>query len=208
MSARIALALIAVFSLGQAGPPLADIILHNGRFVTVDQGFSIAEAVAIANGRFTAVGGNDTIRRLASRSTRMIDLAGRTVVPGFIDNHLHSAGGGPGVDLSRARSIDDVLRAVFARIEQTEPGGIVVSNSDWHEAQLKEQRLPLRDDLDHDFEDSPGRAGSRRPRVHRQLGGTRTLEDRRAARRSRPADASRAIRMAGSTASWWMRPRV
>jgi predicted amidohydrolase YtcJ len=148
MSARITLALIAAFSLGQAGPPLADIILHNGRFVTVDQGFSIAEAVAIANGRFTAVGGNDTIRRLASRSTRMIDLAGRTVVPGFIDNHLHSAGGGPGVDLSRARSIDDVLRAVFARIEQTEPGGIVVSNSDWHEAQLEEQRLPLRDDLD------------------------------------------------------------
>ena len=70
------------------------------------------------------------------------------MVPGFIDNHLHSAGGGPGVDLSRARSIDDVLRAVFARIEQTPSGDVVVSNSDWHEAQLKEQRLPLRDDLD------------------------------------------------------------
>ena len=148
MSARIAVALVAVLSLGQATPPLADVILHSGRVVTVDQAFSIAEAVAIANGRVTAVGGTATIRRFATRSTRMIDLAGRTVVPGFIDNHLHSAGGGPGVDLSRARSIDDVLRAVFARIERTEAGGILVSNGDWHEAQLKEQRLPLRDDLD------------------------------------------------------------
>jgi predicted amidohydrolase YtcJ len=65
-----------------------------------------------------------------------------------MDNHLHNAGGGPGVDLSRTQSIADVLAAVGARVRQTAPDGIVVSNSDWHEAQLREQRLPLRDDLD------------------------------------------------------------
>ena len=147
MSARLAAALLAALSMAQS-PAVPDIVVYNGRIVTVDQAFSIAEAAAILNGRFTAVGRSEAVKRLAARSTRLIDLGGRTVIPGLIDNHLHSAGGGPDVDLSRARSIDDVLRAVLARIEQTPAGGIVISNSDWHEAQLKEQRLPLRDDLD------------------------------------------------------------
>lgn len=146
MSARAAVALVGAFLLGQPTP--ADLILHGGRIVTVDQNSSTVEAVAIANGRITATGASAAIRRLATRSTRQIDLGGRLVVPGFIDNHLHSAGGGPGVDLSRARSIGDVLQAVRARAAETPAGGLVVSNSDWHEAQLREQRLPLRDDLD------------------------------------------------------------
>ena len=65
-----------------------------------------------------------------------------------MDNHLHGAGGGPGVDLSRARSLADVEAALRARVQASKPGDVIVSNSDWHEAQLKEQRLPLRDDLD------------------------------------------------------------
>ena len=69
-------------------------------------------------------------------------------IPGPTDNHLHGAGGGPGVDLSRARSLDDVLGAIRQRVGKTPSGEVIVSNSDWHEAQLKEQRLPLRDDLD------------------------------------------------------------
>jgi predicted amidohydrolase YtcJ len=71
-----------------------------------------------------------------------------TVVPGLTDNHLHSAGGGPGVDLSRTRTLDEVLKAVGDRVKRAEPGEVVISNNDWHEAQLKEQRLPLRRDLD------------------------------------------------------------
>jgi predicted amidohydrolase YtcJ len=78
----------------------------------------------------------------------MIDLKGRSVIPGLMDNHLHGAGGGPGVDLSQARSLADVEAALRARIAASKPGDVIVSNSDWHEAQLKEQRLPLRDDLD------------------------------------------------------------
>ena len=65
-----------------------------------------------------------------------------------MDNHLHGAGGGPGVDLSRARSLADVAAAVAARVKTTKPGEVIVSNSDWHEGQLREKRLPLRDDLD------------------------------------------------------------
>src|SRR5262245_46330239 len=126
----------------------ADTILVNGHVVTVDKAFSIAEAIAIADGKFLAVGTNTAIRRTAGPGTTIIDLRGRTVIPGLADDHLHDAGGGPGVDLSRARSIADVLAAVRARVAQSRPGDVIVSNSDWHEAQLTEHRLPYRTDLD------------------------------------------------------------
>src|SRR5262249_10564890 len=137
----------SVLTAGQpAAPP--DTILVNGHVVTVDARFSIAEAVAIAGGRFTAVGSNADIRKLAGPKTSTIDLRGQTVIPGLADDHLHDAGGGPGLDLSRARSIPDVLAAIAARVKISVPGDIIVTNSDWHEAQLEEHRLAYRKDLD------------------------------------------------------------
>ena len=59
------------------------------------------------------------------------------------------------MDLSRARTLDDVLKAIGARAKLTKPGDIVVTNNDWHEAQLKEQRVPLRRDLDKVSPDVP-----------------------------------------------------
>ena len=138
--------LSSIVVLQPAAPP--DLILVNGHVVTVDKAFSIAEAIAIADGKFLAVGTNAAIRRTAGPGTTVIDLRGRTVIPGLADDHLHDAGGGPGVDLSRARSIADVLAAVRARVAQSRPGDVIVSNSDWHEAQLAEHRLPYRKDLD------------------------------------------------------------
>ncbi len=128
--------------------PAAETILFNGKIFTVDRDFKIVAALAIADGKILAVGTNEQIRKLAVPSTRLIDLAGRTVIPGLADNHLHSAGGGLGVDLSGVRTLQELLDAIAARAKQAKPGDIVVTNSDWHEAQLKEQRLPLRRDLD------------------------------------------------------------
>jgi predicted amidohydrolase YtcJ len=145
----IAIGVAAVLGLAAQSPTApADLLLVNGHVVTVDAQFSIAEAVAIGNGRFTAVGSNDSVRRLAGPNTVTIDLHGQTVIPGLADGHLHDAGGGPGVDLSRARSIADVLAAVADRVKRSAPGDVIVSNSDWHEAQLREHRLPYRKDLD------------------------------------------------------------
>ena len=127
-------------------PP--DTILVNGQVITVDARFSIAEAVAITGGTFTAVGTSAVIRRLAGPTTTTIDLHGQTVIPGLADGHLHDAGGGPGVDLSGARSLADITAAVAARVKQSRPGDVIVSNGDWHEAQLAEHRLPYRADLD------------------------------------------------------------
>jgi predicted amidohydrolase YtcJ len=152
MARRVAL-FLAIAAVGAAPlmarqAPAPDLVLVNGRIHTADAAFSTAEAIAIRGDRIVAVGTDADIRASAGPSTRVIDLHGRAAIPGLMDNHLHSAGGGPGVDLSRARSLDDVYAAVKARVGRTPANGLVVSNGDWHEAQLREQRLPLRDDLD------------------------------------------------------------
>src|SRR5688572_4409088 len=72
---------------GGAGPP--DTILTNGKIITVDDQFSIAQAVAVRGDRIVAVGTSQNITRLAGPNTRRIDLRGRSVVPGMIDNHAH-----------------------------------------------------------------------------------------------------------------------
>lgn len=151
------LLLVACSGFSGSGDPATapDTILYNGKIVTVDGGFSIAQAVAVRAGKFVAVGGNDQVRRLAGASTRSIDLQGRTVLPGLMDGHLHNAGGGPGVDLSRVRSMDELLAAVSSRVKSSKPGDLVVSNNDWHEAQLKEKRLPHLRDLDRVAPDNP-----------------------------------------------------
>ncbi|MFN7914283.1 MAG: amidohydrolase [Vicinamibacterales bacterium] len=128
--------------------PAPDLIIVNAKVYTVDPSFSTAEAVAVTGGKFTAVGSTADIQKLAGATTKVIDAEGKTLIPGLMDNHLHNAGGGPGVDLSRARSLDDVLQAIGERVKTTDPGEVVVTNADWHEAQLKEQRLPYRADLD------------------------------------------------------------
>lgn len=146
-------ALCSTAALGQDG--VADVIYFNANVITVDDDFSKAEAVAIDGDRFLAVGKTADVLETGDRDTRLVDLGGRTVTPGFADNHLHTGGGGPGVDLSRARSVSEVLDAIAERVRSAEPGEIITTNSDWHEAQLAEQRLPLRRDLDAVAPDNP-----------------------------------------------------
>ena len=125
-----------------------DLVLYNGKIVTVDGDFSVAQAVAIRGERIVAVGADDAVRARGGLNTKEIDLKGRTVIPGLIDGHLHNAGGGPGVDLAKARSISELLAAVAARANSAPTGELIVSNADWHEAQLHEKRLPHRTELD------------------------------------------------------------
>ena len=137
-----------------AGPP-PDLIAYNGHIVTLDALSTEAEAVAVAEGRVVAVGTDARIRALAGPETEEIDLARRTVVPGLADNHFHGLGGGGGVNLSQVRSLQDVHDAIAARVAETAAGQIIRTNSDWHEGQLVEQRLPYRDDLDRAAPDHP-----------------------------------------------------
>jgi predicted amidohydrolase YtcJ len=126
----------------------ADLIFVNAKVITVDSNFSIAQAFAIKEGRFIHVGKQTEAMAYAGPNTQVIDLKGRTVIPGLADSHLHTAGGGPYIDLSRTRSLADVFAKLSQAAKTAKPGDILISNSDWHEAQFKEQRLPTAAELE------------------------------------------------------------
>jgi hypothetical protein len=142
----LTMAALGLCLAGCASPERVDTILFNGNIVALDDASSIHEAIAIRDGRIHSVGKADAIEALEAE--QRIDLAGATVVPGLADNHYHSIGGGPGVDLSRTRSLQDIVDAIAEEASMTPDGEVIVTNSDWHEGQLREQRLPYRDDLD------------------------------------------------------------
>ena len=85
----ILLSVLTFLSFACNVTPPADLIMINGKVVTVDQNFSIAEAVAISNDKIVEVGTNQKIKKLAGKETKIIDLKGKTVIPGIIEAHLH-----------------------------------------------------------------------------------------------------------------------
>lgn len=134
-----------------------DRILTNGRFITVDARFSIAEAVAIADERIVAVGPAAEIARLAHSATRIDDLGGATVLPGLIDAHTHMLSVGAllrNVQLYDCRSIDEILARVRERAATTAPGEWIIGRG-WDESLLAERRFPTRWELDTVAPDHP-----------------------------------------------------
>src|ERR687889_1786621 len=126
-----------------------DLILVNGALHTVDDGNPRATAVAIRDGRFVAVGG-DEIRALAGPSTRIEDLGGAAVVPGLIDAHNHLQATGRmlrEVQLYDTRVMPEIVARVAARVRETPCGEWVVGRG-WDESLLAEGRHPTRHDLD------------------------------------------------------------
>ena len=146
----LALSIIALVcaGAGTAFGQSADIVAVNGKVFTARDGAELAQGFAVKDEKFIAVGGTEAMRAHVGPSTTVIDLGGRFVTPGLADGHFHNEGGGEGIDLSATRSIADLLAAVGVAAAQAKPGDLIISNSDWHEAQLKEQRLPLATELD------------------------------------------------------------
>src|SRR5579871_6074283 len=126
----------------------ADVVFVNGKVFTADDGDHVVQAFALKGDRFAAVGTDSDVRRLIGPKTRVIDLKGRFVSPGITDDHFHNEGGGSGVDLSHVRSLGELLTTVANAAAGAPADTIIVSNSDWHEAQLKEQRLPTSDEIE------------------------------------------------------------
>jgi predicted amidohydrolase YtcJ len=91
LTALLGATLMLSWSSLRAGtqPPVADLVLVNGRIITVDAQDSIAEAVAISAGRIVAIGRSADIRARVGAVTEVIDLGGRAVTPGLIDTHVH-----------------------------------------------------------------------------------------------------------------------
>ena len=131
---------------GCAAPEPADLLLHNGKIVTVDEAFSIQEAVVVRDGRIVAVGGNDLLSRYDA--SRVIDLEGRMVMPGFNDTHTHISGTPfRELDLTETTSIAQLQEQVRSKAEQLGEGEWVTGYG-WAEDVFAEQRMPTRADLD------------------------------------------------------------
>ena len=131
----------------------ADLILHNGKIVTLDRGESVAQAVAFQNGRIAAVGTDrDVLARERGSRTRVIDLGGKMVLPGLCDAHVHTLEAGLSefrAKLPRLDSIGAIQAYIRARAKTARKGEwIVVPRT--LPPRLKEMRMPTREDLDID----------------------------------------------------------
>ncbi len=153
-------AVAAAMATLSAQQPAPDLILTNGKIITVDERFSIAQAVAIKDGRILKAGTNQEIGALAGPDTRRIDLRGRSVIPGLIDNHMHLLRGAEtwqrelrwdGV-YSRERAVE-MLRA---RVKATAAGDWIYNIGGWAPEQFQDDPRPFtREELDQIAPDNP-----------------------------------------------------
>jgi predicted amidohydrolase YtcJ len=134
-----------------AWPQSADTVLVNGKILTVDNQFSTREAIAIREGKIVAVGSNADIRKLAGPQTRMIDLQGRTVIPGLIDSHMHAIRAGQTfsteVNWVGATSLAEALSRIHEASQTMKPGAWLIVAGGWNVEQFKEKRRPTQAEL-------------------------------------------------------------
>jgi predicted amidohydrolase YtcJ len=140
-------------------PGAPDLILHSGLFTTLDRSNPTASAVAVKNGVFTAVGRTEEIMPLAGPSTRSVDLRGRRVLPGLIDNHLHIIRGGLNYNMELrwdgVRSLADAMAMLKRQVAVTPPPQWVRVVGGFTEHQFAEKRLPTIEELNAVAPDTP-----------------------------------------------------
>ncbi|MBK5296350.1 MAG: amidohydrolase family protein, partial [Vicinamibacteria bacterium] len=136
---------------GTGSPPRpADVVVVNGKIVTVDDASTIAQAAAIRDGRFVAVGTSAEVQRLVGASTRVIDAWGRTVIPGLIDSHVHALGVAAAEEaqpFQNLRLIADV-QGWIRRAASATPAGDWIWTPRVFPTRIREQRFPTRAELD------------------------------------------------------------
>ena len=147
--------LLPVLLLGLAAgllsePPDADVVLTNGNIYTVDVRMGRVEAIAITRGKIAAVGTAEEMQHWVGPETKVIDLEGKFVMPGFNDAHTHLANAGQGslsVNVEGTRSIAEFQQRIRARLSEFEPGTWVVGRG-WDHSLWEENRMPTKADLD------------------------------------------------------------
>src|SRR3954454_7444210 len=128
----------------------ADLILHNGKILTVDAQFAVKQAVAVKRGKIVAVGSDADVLRERGAGTRVIDLKGRTVLPGLFDSHVHALEAGLSefrAPLPALDSIPAVQAYLRARAHSTPKGEWIVVPRTFP-TRLTEMQMPTRDALD------------------------------------------------------------
>jgi predicted amidohydrolase YtcJ len=145
---------LAVLGLALAGPgraQTADIILLHGKILTLDERSSIREAMAVSEGRIAAFGSSMDIMKLAGRKTRVVDLRGRTVIPGLIDSHIHAIRAALSysveVNWIGASSLAEALGRVREAARRAKPGDWLIVAGGWTPEQFEEKRRPTQAEL-------------------------------------------------------------
>jgi predicted amidohydrolase YtcJ len=147
------LSIAATTSILQAQQPTADLILSSGKVITVDERFTIAQAVAIKGERIIAVGTAQDIARFAGPNTKKIDLKGKSVIPGLIDNHMHLLRAGQTwereIRLDGVESRKQALEMLESRAKSLGPGQWVYNIGGWTTDQFADDKRPFtREELD------------------------------------------------------------
>jgi hypothetical protein len=140
----------ALACAGAYGQP-ADTVLVNGRIATLDAKATVAEALAIRGGRIVAVGNFARVKPLIAKSTRVIDLHGRTVIPGLIDSHMHAIRAALSfsteVNWIGTKSIADALARLREAAKARKPGDWLIVAGGWTPEQFAEKRRPTQAEL-------------------------------------------------------------
>ena len=141
----------------------ADLVLMNGKIVTMNPAAPTAQLLAVRGGRIVALGVNADAERWVGRTTRVIDLKGQLAIPGFIEGHGHFVGIGEyrrGLDLREARTWDDIVAQVARAVKQAKPGEWIVGRG-WHQSKWDKapepnvEGFPLHASLDQVSPDNP-----------------------------------------------------
>jgi predicted amidohydrolase YtcJ len=139
--------------------PHAELILRGGHIATLNRSQPQAQAVAIADGRFLAVGRDEDVMTLAGAGTRIVDLGGRCVLPGLIDSHTHIIRGGLSFNLELRwdglRSLADAMAMLKQQVAVTPPPQWVRVVGGFSEQQFAEKRLPTLEELNAVAPDTP-----------------------------------------------------
>ena len=145
-SCAAALLMVQLLCTSAAQAQFADTVLFNGKVLTGDANFSVTEALAIDHGRVLAAGTSQAMRRRAGDHARLIDLGGRTVIPGLTDGHIHgvraAATFGTEVNWIGVASLEQALEKIHQAALAQPPGSWIVVAGGWTEEQFTEKRRP------------------------------------------------------------------
>lgn len=147
MKATLFLLILTTGSTLSAAPTF---ILHHGKVITLDATARVAEAVAIeSDGRISAVGGNEEVLALKNADTKLVDLGGRTLLPGLMDSHVHPGAAMTEFDheIPTMETLADVLKYITQRVQVSQPGELILVRQVFI-TRLEEKRYPTRAELD------------------------------------------------------------
>lgn len=194
----VVITVLIVGALGRVdSQEVADLVLRNGKIVTMNPAQPEARALAIKGDRILAVGSDEQVQKLIGRSTRVIDLRGKLVVPGLIESHAHMLGIGQAklmLDLVGTTSEEEIARMVAARAKKAKPGEWILGRG-WDQNDWPNKRFPTFESLTKAAPNNPvyltridGHAGWANKRAMELAGITRETKDPHGGRLIRDAE--------------------